>query len=239
MEKEHSDIAVTHSISQLREMLSYDPLTGMIVWRIQKGSRASPGKLAGHITSVKGKQYRYITIDGVYYTAGQIAWAMSTGQFPLGSVLFRNNDTLDLRFSNLKEAEYVEYENKERDMSTRSGRIGYVKPKHSVERNRVYNLKKNFGLTVADYQKKFVAQNGVCAICERQEVSKRNGEVKWLAVDHDHETGVVRDLLCTACNNALGQLQDDANLLRKAADYIEHHRTDRDNVVPLRKENTT
>jgi hypothetical protein len=59
-------------------------------------------------------------------------------------------------------------------------------------------------------------QGGVCAICEQP---CRTG--KRLAVDHDHQTGHVRGLLCRTCNSGIGLLNDDPDLLRKAADYIE------------------
>ncbi len=57
-------------------------------------------------------------------------------------------------------------------------------------------------------------QGGGCAIC-----GKRPGKVS-LHVDHDHETGEVRGLLCVGCNNALGQFRDDLELLARASDYL-------------------
>lgn len=63
-------------------------------------------------------------------------------------------------------------------------------------------------------------QNGVCAICEKPETTMRKGKLKALAVDHDHESGRVRSLLCQRCNMALGMVDDDVALLRKFIDYV-------------------
>jgi hypothetical protein len=49
----------------------------------------------------------------------------------------------------------------------------------------------------------------------------RNHHRKTLVVDHSHETGAVRGLLCHNCNRALGLIHDDAAVLRRAAEYIE------------------
>ena len=60
------------------------------------------------------------------------------------------------------------------------------------------------------------AQNGVCAIC-----GEARPEERTLHVDHDHETGAIRGLLCVRCNNAIGDLRDDNDLARKLADYLD------------------
>jgi hypothetical protein len=60
-------------------------------------------------------------------------------------------------------------------------------------------LKSKFGITLEQYNKKFEAQKGLCAICGNPEPTN-----KRLAVDHDHETEEVRDLLCSRCNPGLG-----------------------------------
>ena len=64
--------------------------------------------------------------------------------------------------------------------------------------NRTKNLKQ-YGLSVADYERLYVAQDRVCALCQQ---TCRTG--KHLAVDHDHKTGQVRGLLCYSCNVKLG-----------------------------------
>jgi len=59
-------------------------------------------------------------------------------------------------------------------------------------------------------------QRGVCAICGRAGSPERG----ILDVDHCHDTGVVRGLLCTLCNRGLGQFKDDLGLVEKAAAYL-------------------
>ena len=76
------------------------------------------------------------------------------------------------------------------------------------------HLRRTFGITQADYD----------AMLARRAAGARSagepaGKVA-LHVDHDHETGAVRGLLCVACNDALGQFDDVAELLARAADYV-------------------
>jgi hypothetical protein len=65
-------------------------------------------------------------------------------------------------------------------------------------------------------------QGGVCAICSQPErtADGLSGKPKDLAVDHDHATGAVRALLCSACNTAIGLFNDDITLLAKAQAYV-------------------
>lgn len=90
-------------------------------------------------------------------------------------------------------------------------------------RARERDYRKKFGISTAEYEAMLVAQNGVCKICHRQEtiVDFHTGNVKRLAVDHDHKTGKVRGLLCDMCNRGIGMLQDSPLVLRLAAEYIE------------------
>lgn len=77
------------------------------------------------------------------------------------------------------------------------------------------NLRTFFGITVEDYARLELAQGRKCAICTLSCPSGRD-----LAVDHDHNTGKVRGLLCVNCNQALGKFKDDLRLLEKASIYL-------------------
>jgi hypothetical protein len=85
-------------------------------------------------------------------------------------------------------------------------------------KERAHNLKRMFGMSLEAYDEKLKAQDGVCAICEGL---CKSG--KRLAVDHNHTTGKIRDLLCGNCNGGLGKFLESPELLLKAADYIRKH----------------
>lgn len=93
--------------------------------------------------------------------------------------------------------------------------------------NRNYqkaNLKKNYGITIKQYELILESQNGVCKICGQLETAKdKNNEILRLAVDHDHPTGKIRGLLCVKCNTMLGGAKDNPEILRKGANYLEQH----------------
>lgn len=78
-----------------------------------------------------------------------------------------------------------------------------------VGQNRIRRFAKLYGITVQDYDRMLTRQRGVCAICLKPEKNR------MLAVDHDHDTGRVRGLLCTTCNNALGWLERNMTLAMK------------------------
>jgi hypothetical protein len=78
-------------------------------------------------------------------------------------------------------------------------------------------LKRKYGITPEDYERMLLFQGSHCALCDRTEEDERH---KRLNVDHCHETGKIRGLLCTPHNHALGWLGDgEAGLLRALA-YI-------------------
>ena len=94
------------------------------------------------------------------------------------------------------------------------------------DRFKGYTLKRDYGISLGDYLQLLEAQKCCCALCGRQDGDERNNNngSKRLSVDHDHETGIIRGLLCSNCNKGLGSLMDSPELLRAAADYIEQHK---------------
>ncbi len=94
-------------------------------------------------------------------------------------------------------------------------------PKGKVKA-RINKLKLTFGITLRRYNGILETQHGCCAICGSSESGRK--DTSHLSVDHDHETGKVRGLLCSNCNSALGHFKDDPEVIRKAADYLENHR---------------
>jgi len=83
------------------------------------------------------------------------------------------------------------------------------------------HLKKRFDLTEKEYELMLEAQNGVCAICKEEEkiIDGQSKKKKPLSVDHCHNTGRIRGLLCTACNTGIGLLRHEPYILKAAAEY--------------------
>lgn len=82
--------------------------------------------------------------------------------------------------------------------------------------NRQRLLKSKYGITKPVYQAILRGQNNSCQICN----INRDKLDKPLYVDHCHSTGVIRGLLCHACNIALGMFKDDIVLMERAIKYI-------------------
>lgn len=81
-----------------------------------------------------------------------------------------------------------------------------------------HHLWKKYRITLERYREMLSKQEERCAICKR--FPEECGQ-KVLCVDHDHETGTVRGLLCGPCNTLLGRAQDNSKILRNAAVYLE------------------
>jgi recombination endonuclease VII len=77
------------------------------------------------------------------------------------------------------------------------------------------NWRREYGYEPGQFDAMFAAQDGKCAIC---------GRAERLFPDHDHSTGLPRELLCHKCNIALGFLGDDPNTIAVAAQYVAAHR---------------
>jgi hypothetical protein len=83
------------------------------------------------------------------------------------------------------------------------------------------DLKRSYGITLAEYEAMLEAQGGKCAICKGPERTRdKDGGPRRMPVDHDHQRGNVRGLLCTHCNRALGMFKDNVEILKAAVDYV-------------------
>ena len=109
-----------------------------------------------------------------------------------------------------------------RSAASKDGHHSYCKPCHNFRgretRQRLYGGSRNYhlvaryGITAADYDERMAAQGGRCAVCRERAAQH---------VDHDHVFGHVRGLLCSGCNQGLGNFRDDVRHMTAAVDYLE------------------
>ena len=99
----------------------------------------------------------------------------------------------------------------------RTSRAAYAKKWRADHKEEVAHTKRRiaYGITPEEYSRLLESQGGVCALCGGESLTR------GLAVDHNHETGEVRGLLCGSCNTALGLLKEDVELLFKAIKYLD------------------
>jgi hypothetical protein len=95
-----------------------------------------------------------------------------------------------------------------------------VENRDRIRRNK---LKRDFGMTPEDYGRLLEEQQGVCAVCGLPEISVRRGKLVPLCVDHDHQTGKVRGLLCSKCNAALGMLKESIDIAASLISYMKNN----------------
>jgi hypothetical protein len=117
------------------------------------------------------------------------------------------------------------------------GQAAYMRKWYAANTEKVKNteVRRRYGISFGDYQAMFEAQNGKCAICNQPEsrVDHRTKKTSMLAIDHCHKTGRVRELLCRSCNNGIGSLNDDIELVRRALAYLERHASDAPDPIDL------
>jgi Recombination endonuclease VII len=109
-----------------------------------------------------------------------------------------------------------------RNKNSKDGRHTYCKPCHNARgketiqrlhgNSRHYHLKRRYGIGAVEFDELVRQQGGSCAICGRPDPEH---------VDHDHETGKVRGILCFNCNGGLGQFRDSIDALLAAAAYLD------------------
>ncbi|MFF2524318.1 endonuclease VII domain-containing protein [Streptomyces liangshanensis] len=99
----------------------------------------------------------------------------------------------------------------ERNRTSSDGYASYCKICRA-QRNRASYFTRKYGITEAQRDEMISSQMGICTICLAAPA---------VHVDHCHETGRVRGVLCFNCNSAIGKLGDDPDTLRRAIAYLE------------------
>lgn len=120
------------------------------------------------------------------------------------------NDKNQDRKKALRKENYIK--NREKELMLRK-----IRTKNTKEQRRAVSLKARYGITIEQYNSMLLEQNNLCKICSNPETLREQP----LSVDHCHKTGKIRGLLCDKCNRAIGILNDNPLILRKAADYLE------------------
>jgi hypothetical protein len=92
-------------------------------------------------------------------------------------------------------------------------------PSYTKENNDAKNLMRKWGLTPEEYKALLDQQDGKCKICRSSEAGGKGR----FHVDHDHQTGQFRALLCHKCNTGLGFFNDSPEILHKAIEYLKSH----------------
>lgn len=210
-------------VSRIRDLIVYDPAEGSFSWKGKtRHNMPAVGKKAGGMRN----KYYYIRIDNIDYPAARIAWVILYGSMPDGKVMFKDGDSKNLRANNLILKNRVI---KDSDQS-------YYQALTANERKH-RSLKYSFGIGLREYEEMLVSQNGKCDICKKRETAKRVGKDIALSVDHCHETGDVRGLLCNACNKGLGHFNDDPIALTNAISYLSKHKEKKTatNIVAFKK----
>ena len=97
---------------------------------------------------------------------------------------------------------------------------GRMQCQECLDWHSTHNFVKKYGITEEIYQQMFARQNGRCAICNGTDPGQ--GKTR-LSIDHCHKTGIVRGLLCSNCNTAIGQFNENRATLVAAIGYLKFH----------------
>lgn len=115
--------------ARLKEVLDYDPVTGIFTWLVDRGGKAKAGSVAGRMV---GRNYFQIRVDGRDYYAHRLAWLYVYGEFPTNHLDHMNRNPSDNRIENLRPATQAEnLQNMRKLRSNTSGIIGVCWDKQS------------------------------------------------------------------------------------------------------------
>lgn len=143
-------------------------------------------------------------------------WCGACLQFRPVAQFHSHRKTFDGRQTRCKFCQAVNHETWRRKNLSHVAKKLREKRAEDPERFRDYERRHNYGLAPGEFQKMLAGQNHQCAICRTDSPAPRSN----FAVDHDHETGIVRGLLCTNCNIGIGNLKHSETILLAAVSYL-------------------
>jgi hypothetical protein len=136
--------------------------------------------------------------------SGLYPWCNDCVKIQSRSYYNRNRETIIAKAS--------EYQKTKPEVTKRAQKKWRDSNKDTIRNNQWL---RKFGLTTEQVESMFSSQGGHCAIC-------KNPNIK-LCVDHDHTTNKIRGILCSKCNSAIGLLQDSAEVILAAYNYLKEH----------------
>ena len=216
---------------EVKEAFDYDPYHPLALrWRRKAAkARIEIGAIAGYWHAIRaGSQtmQRYVDVGHRRRVpVHHVVWVYHNGTSPSKCFGPKPDNPHDYRIENLVKnprRKPLEELKSRRSKYWRKWRDGFTDEQWSA-RLREQDLRLAYGIMPETYQKLFDAQGGVCAICRHAETMVRRGKVEVLAIDHCHNGGGIRGLLCHNCNAGLGRFGDDPERLRAAAAYLERH----------------
>lgn len=105
-----------------------------------------------------------------------------------------------------------------------------LSPNDRYKKHKKSHLKALFGITLEQYDQMRISQNNQCAICN---ITFSNGNGQQACLDHDHNTGKVRQFLCLNHNSMLGDANDDPEIFQRAIEYINRWQRTESNIYPI------
>lgn len=176
--------------------------------QIKKRRASELRRQAKRVRSDK-KPIRHYSANGVLERKG---CARCKKILPISSFAPEKTTQDGLKWSCIECTSQMSKDNYRRKLAEKSGY--YEKLTEQSFRSRI---KRQFGITVEEYELLLRLRGGGCHICGRKDADSSG---RKLCVDHCHKTGKVRGLLCKACNQAIGQFKDDPDRIFSAAEYL-------------------
>jgi len=101
-------------------------------------------------------------------------------------------------------------------INNKESMLAYSKERYTSEQSYAYSLRRKYNISVEDYDNLYNSQSGRCAICGKHQAELN----KRLSVDHNHDTGDIRGLLCLSCNVAIGLFGDNIQIVEEVLAYL-------------------